>query len=527
MQQMIRYTCFSLWLCLMGYQAHAQSVTFTEDIAPIIYNNCTQCHREGEIGPMPFTTYQEVYNWAPMIEYVTSIRYMPPWPANPEYSEFLGERFLTDDQIHLISDWVKAGAPEGPKNAEPPLPIFPDGSQIGEPDLVLSFDQAFTHKGDNSDQYQVFVLPTGLQEDKIVKAIELRPGNKSIVHHALFQIDTTGTGRQLDAQTPEYGYAGFGGFGTPRLQEYPGYVPGAKPRFYPEGLGQPMYKGSDLLIQMHYAPVPQEETDSTWVNIFFADETEFIEREVQQEVMLPFGRTILNGPFFMPANTVKQFHCMWEIPAKVSVLGLWPHCHLLGQDWEVYAISPRGDTTRMLQIPEWDFNWQGAYFFKQYIVLEPGSEIHAFATYDNTTDNPFNPNNPPQFVTWGEGTADEMFYLPFMYVPYKAGDETVVFTDFSTAQDRTIRFPEDKLYLPYPNPASEEVTIGFKLSQPDQVSVALYDMQGKFIGKPVVDRAYGMGPHKFLMSTADLPAGLYFVRLSSKRIQLTQKVMVK
>lgn len=517
-----------LFLLLMwGQLLQAQTVTYTEDIAPIIYQNCTQCHRSGEIGPMPFTNYFEVVSWGSMIEYVTSIGYMPPWPADPTYSEFLGERFLTDQEIQLISDWVQAGMPEGPKGAEPPLPVFPSGSQVGQPDTTLSFTQAFVHQGNNTDQYQVFVLPTELTEDKILKAIELRPGNPKIVHHALFRIDTSGQAQALDAQTPEYGYEGFGGFGTPDLVDYPAYVPGAKPRYYPEGLGQPMYKGSDLLVQMHYAPVASDEEDSSTVNLFFADPAEVIDREIERQIMLPFGRTIQNGPFIMPANTVKRFHCKWDIPAKVSVLGLAPHCHLLGQDWEVFALNPQGDTIKMVNIPEWDFNWQGTYFFKRFIVLEQGSEIHAYASYDNTTNNPFNPNNPPQFVTWGEGTADEMFYLPFTYVPYKTGDELIVFDDFSTSKDREIRFPEDKLYPPYPNPARDKVTIGFRLSQLDEITLSLYDMKGQQMMKPVQDQPFGVGPHKVEVPTYELSPGLYFVQLQSGRLRMTQKLVIR
>lgn len=271
MKRLLTIITFSL---LTFSLIQAQSVTFTEDIASIIYENCTPCHRAGEIGPMPFTTYQEIRDWGPMIEYVTSINYMPPWPPDPNFQEFQGERFLSDGEKQKIADWVSAGMPEGPANAAPPLPQFPTGSQVGTPDLVLSFSQAYLHQGNNVDQYQNFVLPTGLTEDKILKAIELRPGNNKIVHHALFALDTTGQAQLKDAQDPSYGYSGFGGFGVDKVEDYPGYVPGALVVTYPEGLGQPIYANSDLLVQMHYAPVPVDETDSSTVNLFFADPDE-------------------------------------------------------------------------------------------------------------------------------------------------------------------------------------------------------------------------------------------------------------
>jgi len=152
-------------------------VTFTKDIAPIIYNNCTKCHRPNEIGPFSMTNYDEIKPWAPMLKYVTSIRYMPPWKADPEYSRFQGERILSQEQIDLIAEWADNNAPYGNASEEPSLPDFPTGSQIGIPDLVLSMSEAFEHQGGNEDEYRVFVLPTGLTEDKQVATVELRPGN--------------------------------------------------------------------------------------------------------------------------------------------------------------------------------------------------------------------------------------------------------------------------------------------------------------------------------------------------------------
>jgi len=503
--------------------------TFTEDIAPIIYQNCTQCHRPGEIGPMPLTNYQEVAGWAPMIEYVTSIRYMPPWPPDAHYSEFLGQRGLTDEEIDLIAAWVANGTPQGPPEAEPERPEFPEGSQVGEPDLVLSFAEAFDHQGNNEDQYQVFVLPTGLTEDRVLKSIELRPGNPQIVHHALFALDTTGSAAALDAQTPEYGYESFGGFGTDKVEDYPGYVPGAVPRYYPEGIGQPIYAGSDLLVQMHYAPVPAAESDSSIVNLFFADPQETVDRMVQTHVMLPFGGTLTNGPFFMPPGSVKTFHGTFTVPVSVSVLGLAPHMHLLGKDWTVYAVSPQGDTTNLIHIPEWDFNWQGVYFFERMMVLEAGTVVHAYATYDNSRDNPLNPNDPPSWVSWGEGTADEMYYLPFLYVPYQPGDEQLVFTepeDSSTTSLPGLRMPEDKFYPVFPNPANEQITLGFSLAQSESARLDLLSLTGQPLRTVLPMRPFAVGAHKVTVSLNDLPAGIYLLRLQSDRTTMTQRVVV-
>ena len=472
-----------LVLTLLSFTFTQAQPTFSKDIAPIIYDNCTICHRPGEIGPMALTSYQEVKNWGSMIQYVTEIKYMPPWPPEKSYSTLLEERGLTDDEIKLIADWVEAGMPQGDPALEPALPIFPTGSQVGEPDLVLSFAEAYEHAGDNRDQYQTFVLPTGLTEDRMVKAVEVRPGNGKIVHHAIIGLDVSGQGRAKDAETPEYGFPSFGTFGVTPEELYAGYVPGAKARKYPLGTGSPMYAGSDLLIQMHYAPVAVTEYDSSTVNVFFADEEEEIVRHIKHEVMLPLPSTLLNGPFYMLPGEVKTFHGVWEVPNKISLLGITPHMHLLGKDWEVYAVSPAGDTTKLIQIPDWNFNWQGTYFFDRYQVLMAGTQIHALATYDNSANNPMNPNDPPAFVTWGEGTRDEMYFLPLTYVDYQAGDEDLTFTDdvLSDVEDQPFYTSANTIEVLFPNPAEEELNIVFSLAEKSQVSIDILDVNGRVV----------------------------------------------
>lgn len=514
--------------CFFWTAKAQETVTFSSDIASIIYNNCSTCHRPGEIGPMPLTNFEEIRGWGSVIEYVTSIKYMPPWKPNRDYSSFLGERYLTDQEIEKISQWVNSGMPRGNAEDEPSFPDFPKGSQVGEPDLVLSFSQPYLHKGNNKDQYQIIVLPTGLQEDKILKAIELRPGNSKIVHHALFANDASGEAKILDAETPEYGYPGFGGFGVEASDNYPGYVPGARARIYPEGIGQTIKAGSDLLVQMHYAPVPADEKDSSTVNLFFADANENITRFVHQYIMLPFGNTLTNGPFIIQANQKKTFHGVYKVPFKVSLLGIAPHMHLLGKDWKVFTISPQGDTTNLIHIPEWDFNWQGLYNFKKFMVLERGTEIHAYATYDNTVNNPYNPNNPPKFVTWGEGTEDEMFYLPFAFVEYRSGDENVSFEEgtVTSVDGMNLKFPDNKLYPVFPNPARDNIVLGFSLNNVTNISLELIDINGRMVKSIIQNDHYPPGLHQIKANVGDLPPGTYYARLTGKNFVIAKPVSV-
>ncbi len=515
----------TFFMCVVTI-AFAQ-VTFTKDIAPIIYNNCTKCHRPNEIGPFSMTNYEEIKPWAPTIKYVTSVRYMPPWKADPEYSRFQGERILTQEQIDLIAEWADNDAPYGNASEEPELPEFPTGSQIGMPDLVLSMSESFVHQGGNKDEYRVFVLPTGLTEDKQVAMVELRPGNTKYLHHALLSSDDTGEARGLDEADPGYGYDGFGGFGVDAAmgRMFPGYVPGQKPIPFPEGLGQLLPAGSDLLIQVHYGPAPFPSTDSSTVNIFFKKEP--VERQVQNFIFLPFFPLIQNDIFVMPPNTVKTFYCKFTTPIKISIFAIWPHAHLLNQSYEVFATKPNGDTINLIRIPEWDFNWQGSYNFKKFIVLEPGSTIHAYATYDNTVNNPSNPNSPPAFVTWGEKTTDEMLFLPINYVPYNTGDENIIFDEGTTAvNDPVPSFVNHYLGPIVPNPSRELAYINFVLEQRDHISLRVLDMKGNVIRTLASDEWTAAGAHTRSIELTHWPAGAYFVQLLGTNFTQAQKMTV-
>ncbi len=523
-----RLTSFLAFFALAICPLLAQ-VTYSEHIAPIIYDNCTFCHRSGEIGPMALTKYDEVKTWASMIEYTTSIKYMPPWPADRDFSTFVGERGLTDDEIQLIKDWVAAGTPQGDPALEPDPPVFPTGSQIGVPDLVLTFERPYIHEGDLSDQYQIIVLPTGLTEDKMIKAIEMRPGNPNIVHHSLYAVDETGVGQIKDAQTPEYGFPSFGDFGVNGAEQFPAaYVPGARPRKFYNGIGARLPAGSDLLVQMHYAPIATTQSDSSTVNIFFADPGETINRIVKEEIMLPFGNTLTNGPFIMQPETVKTFHGVYTVPTKISLMGIFPHSHLLGKDWRVFAVSPQGDTTNLIKIEDWDFNWQNLYFFERFQVLTPGTKIHAYATYDNTSSNPYNPNNPPQTVGWGLGTEDEMYYLPLVYVNYMPGDEDIILSDEPTAvEDLNLHFTKDRLYPVYPNPANTEITIGFSLATAGKVTMEIADLQGKKWKSVLADQFYKSGHHQMRLELNNMPNGVYVLNLRSDRFSVSEKFSVQ
>jgi hypothetical protein len=507
-------------LCALAGSLAAQTITFSEHISPIIYNNCTKCHRLGEIGPFPLTNYTEVASRAQMIKYVSGMRYMPPWMPDRSYSKLLDERFLTDEQIQLIGRWVDSGAPQGDPRLEAPLPDFPSGSQLGPPDLVLSMRQAYTIKGNNVDEYRIFVLPTGLTQDQDIAAVEFRAGNRQIVHHALIAIDVSGQGRIKDQQDPGYGYASYGGFGVSIAGQLPGYAPGATPRFFPDGIGQKIPKDADLLLQIHYAPRPVVESDSSSINIFFARKP--IARYLQVRVMLPFD--LIDGPFVIPAGEVKTFHGVVNVPFDVSLLLFFPHCHLLGKSWEVYALDAQGSRTNIIKINDWDFNWQGGYSQERLIKIPAGSQVHAFATYDNTTNNPRNPNNPPKQVAWGEKTTDEMYYLPLAFVPYQPGDENILLTGVKERQDRAAKISGYALVQNYPNPFNPTTAIRFSLPRNERVRLEIFDLLGKRVATLVDNEVLAPGEHVRQWDARHAASGVYFYALQTENFREMKKM---
>ena len=509
--------------------AVAQQVTFAEHIAPLVYNHCAPCHHAGDVAPFELMSYQDVVMHSHTIELATSTGYMPPWKADPGYSHFLDENVLTAAEKQQISDWVTDGMPRGNVAVEPPAPTFPPGSTLGVPDMVVSMSQAFTHQGNGQDMYQVFVLPVLLPTDRPLKAIEFRPGNRSIVHHAIIALDTTGQAQALDAAQPGPGYTSFGGFGfTPTTDNLAGYVPGSRARAFPTGMTKKLFRRADIIVQVHYAPVSTTQTDSSSINLFFADPPlpgGPTPREVLTVPISVFALT--NGPFVIPANQVKTFNARFTLPAAVSLVSVLPHCHLLGQSWKIYAVNTTGDTIPLISIPAWEFSWQGSYRFPHLIPMPTGSKLFLSATYDNTANNPNNPFSPPHQVTWGEQTTAEMFVTYFDAVPYLPGDENLV---LSTRADAPLPVLPTRLYPPAPNPtAGQPLRVGFTLSQPGPATLALLDAQGRrvrSISRP--GQLYPFGGSEATVPTAGLAPGLYFVTLDAPgQKRQTQRLVVE
>lgn len=541
---------FILTIVLLSFTSlfvHAQ-VTFN-DIAPILYNNCTKCHRPGEIGPFSLISYTDALSNAQAIKAQVTSKQMPPWQADRNYRSFVGERVLSQNDIDLIAQWVDGGAVQGNPNLAPPLSVFPTGSQLGVPDLTLSMTQSFVITPPNGeDQYRTFVLPTGLIADKNLGAIEVRPGNGSVVHHVLLSQDTTGTGRQNDQNDPGYGYDDVSLNNFTTNEGLGVWTPGTTPLRYPNGIGKKLFKASDILMQIHYPYYASGDSDKTSINLFF--QTTPVSR-YEQGVLLFYSEVVGNSNypdalgkpsckqgsityppvpgttfscFNLPPNMVTTIVAKKKINYDFSVMSVFPHQHKLGQKILAYAISPAGDTIPICKIDDWKFNWQDVYRLKNFVKVPKNSTLYAIQTYDNRASNPNNPNSPPRTVVWTENTTDEMNFTTFFGIPYQAGDELLSTT---AAEQELEQAFEANLGQNVPNPASEYTSVPFYLPRNSNITLDVYDLTGRIVQNLYQNNTLQRGEHTAYLNLTNLPSGIYVYRLHGDGIDLAKRLVVK
>jgi mono/diheme cytochrome c family protein len=378
-------------------------LTYARDVATIIRNNCATCHRPGEVAPFSLLDYQDIKKRARQIALVTKSRYMPPWKAD-SHGEFVDERRLTEEQIATLSAWANAGTPEGDPRELPPPPKLPstwNGWHLGPPDLVTGMPVSYKLGADGADVYRCFVIPTDGKEDRYISALEVHPGNRRIVHHVIAYLDTSGTARKLAAADPGPGYTSTGG-GPGFLPSgfLGGWAPGNEPHRLPDGIGNSLPKGADIVLEVHYHKSGKPETDQTKIGIYYAKGP--VSKRIR---ILP----VLNPFFKIPAGAPDQVvNASMPVFKNMTILAITPHMHLLGRSMAVFATLPDKTTRPLIRVPEWDFNWQITYGYKEPVKLPGGSTVSLVAHYDNSPRNPRNPNTSPRDVTWGEQTTDEM-----------------------------------------------------------------------------------------------------------------------
>ncbi len=376
-------------LLLSGAEVPAHP-TFSRDIAPIVYNRCLECHRAGEAAPMPLGSYTEVRPWAKAIKQAVLTRQMPPWLADPHFGSFRNDRRLSDSEVQTIAAWVDAGAPEGDPKEMPKPPTFETGWRIGKPDAVFDIGTDYDVPAAGVVAYKYFTVPTNFTKDRWVEAAEIRPDQRSVVHHIIVFVKEPGTS------------------GGPREAGniLVGFAPGENPLRLEPGSAVLIKAGSSLLFQVHYTPTGKALKDRSYVGMRFARETPKF-RAVRGLAVNPGFRIPPNDPNY-------EVRASWKFDREVTLDSLMPHMHLRGKDFQYTVVYPDGREEVVLSVPKYDFNWQLRYELKPARVLPKGTRIDCVAHFDNSPNNKYNPD-PTKEVRWGDQTWEEMMIGWFTY----------------------------------------------------------------------------------------------------------------
>ena len=427
------YTLLSVFF---GTAAFAQEVTFNKDIYPLVQAKCAPCHHPEGGAPFSLMNYTDVAKRVSFIKEVVTSRYMPPWRADNKYVHFANDRSLSQKEIDLFVKWADNKAPEGRNTdiAATGVKYETATKYSRKPDLVLKMADSFLVKGDNRERFVIFKIPFELKESENLEAIEFYSNNKKLIHHANYAVhevadtsidiyNTDATVNLMEAdRTKVDQYKPY----KKVMTYYGGWIPGTSYEYYPKEFGWVMPKRGVILFTVHFAPSALDAQSISGVNLFFKKTP--ITRPVK---VISFGsggigEKQISPIFYIKANTSKSFTLEVTNPGEdLSILYVWPHMHYIGKNFKAYVVSPEGDTIKLVHIPEWDFRWQEIYRFKQLVKVPKGSVLHIEGLYDNTAENPANPNSPPKTI-FSEGSmksTDEMMTLLMVYLPYQPGDE--------------------------------------------------------------------------------------------------------
>lgn len=379
-----------------------ENVTFSKQVVRVFQQHCQACHRPGEVAPFSLMTYRDAFARRDDIADVVRSRYMPPWKAVPGHGEFADVRRLSEADIALIARWVTGGAPEGDGRDLPAPRTFPSGWTLGTPSAVVAMEEPFTVPPRTRDVYRCFSVPLSLPaEGRFIRAAEVRPGNRKIVHHVLTFLDLTGRSLELDRAEPGPGYTCFGGPGFDSAGGLGGWAPGYPGIEMPAGVAWGVPPRARLVVQIHYNnPGDTPETDLTRLGLHFTAGP--FDRRLHGLLASAWGFSIPAGA---PRTLVKATTSVTE---DLEAIAVHAHMHLIGREMTVTARLPDGRLEPLLRIDDWDFDWQLLYYFKRPVALPAGTRIEAECVYDNSAANPRNPSKPPRLVTSGFETTDEM-----------------------------------------------------------------------------------------------------------------------
>jgi hypothetical protein len=466
-----------LFLVLLFIMGPTVAQPFYSDVASIFYKNCTNCHNEFGHGPS-FMNYTLTANFSGGIEHALTENEMPPWSPDSSYTRFVHERYISQTDKAKILEWITNGSAKGDTTLAPKPPIYTKYQINATPDLELSIP-TFTSNASTDDSYVCFSLPTGLTQDRIIKAFEIVAGNPAIVHHVIVDVDTLGTTTD-DLSGKCYTITGDFSIG--------GFAPGAPPTIFPSRaplkMGIRIKKGSKIVLQVHYPLGSAGQKDNTKIRLYFYPVGTTGIRPVF--VSTPLQNWSLN----IPANTVKTFTALYPpsgtLPVALSVFGTFPHSHKLATSIVNYAYKTT-DTIPLIRIKEWDFDWQGYYTYRKLRKIPAGYKLFSSHVFDNTTNNPNNPSNPPVNVIAGTSTTDEMLFDSFQYLIYQPGDELINVDSLIAIDPITNSIGEQtnapfKTYA-YPNPFQHKVNIGYVLESASTVTIEIYSIYGGLVNR--------------------------------------------
>jgi Tfp pilus assembly protein PilF len=388
-------------------------VTFTRDIAPILFQSCAPCHRPGEAAPFSLLSYDDAKTHAHQIIAVTERRIMPPWLPEPDDPKFADDLRLTAEQIAVLKEWVEQGAAEGDPSELPAKPQFVEGWQLGKPDVIVKATKPFELPAGGSDTYWNFVFRSPVDRPRWIKAIEIRPGDKRLVHHANVLVDRGQTAR-LQEKQPGSGFVGMELTIESEVfdpdSHFLFWKPGSAPYVEPDGMAIHLDKNTDLILNTHLQPSGKPELLQPSLGLYFTDKPAtlhpiLIQMENDRRLDIPPGETN-----FLVSDD-------FTLPVDVDLLAIYPHAHYLGKDLQGIATLPDGTKQNLIHIARWDLNWQAVYRYASPMPLPKGTTISMRFTYDNSADNIRNPNHPPQRVVAGNRASDEMAHLWLQVLP--------------------------------------------------------------------------------------------------------------
>ncbi len=408
---------------LTHVEVFAQPVTYSKDIAPLVADRCAMCHHPGGSGPFNLLTYDDVKRRAALVAAVTERRYMPPWKADPSNGPFVDQRPLSDEEIRLIRRWVDEGSAEGNPSPRPPARTWNEGWQLGQPDVIITLPQAYTLPPDGTDAFRIFVIPIPTSAIRFVRALEFRPGNPRVVHHANIRIDKTPASRGLDEAQPGPGYDGL----IAHSAQYPaghflGWTPGQVAPLLPKDLSWRLDVHSDLVVELHMRPSGKPESVAPSVGLYFSDAA-----PTRTPAMLRLGRQSIDIPAGQKEYTITD---SYVVPVDVDVQAVQPHAHYRARDVRGEAVLPDGTVRPLIGIKDWDFRWQHVYRFATPLHFPKGTRLSMRYTYDNSAENPRNPDQPPKRARWGQRSSDEMGDLWIQVLTKDASELDRLISDF-------------------------------------------------------------------------------------------------